>query len=710
LKNFPVPATRTALLIAFHYPPCAVSSGLQRTLSFSIHLHRHNWRPIVLSVAPFAYPRVGSGQMQDIPADVLVARTPALDATRHLAPGGRYWRRMAIPDAWASWWLTAVPRGLQLIARHQVDAIWSTYPIATAHRIGATLAGLTDRPWVADFRDPMVEHFPETGETFPKDPALRNARLKIEALTAQRAAGAVFCTDSARLIFAERHGAFPRENLDVIPNGYEEGMFDAAVRKPRAGPRVLLHSGTIYPGMDRDPSQLFCALGRLAARGMISPQDFELRLRDPGNVDHFRKLAADHGVEALVSFAGPLPYREALALQEGLFQHGHEQHLLLLEHPHVFTHGPRADLAHNLKVEPASVGADLVSVKRGGDVTYHGPGQLVGYPIVTVDNALGASDHVCTIQRVLVATLRDLGLADVGCLDEYPGVWVDPDGPNPRKIAAIGVRLANRRTMHGFALNVRTDLAYYRRINPCGLDPDLTTSLEQVLDPCPSWDEAADALARLDRGDGVLVEGLVRFTRELAAMVARSTTGEELVYPVVETRQRDHICHEVLAPAGGDADVVARAAGVASDAARAADVVVRIARAAAAAEEEASVRARDQRMSAEPADLAMAGDVRRRAHDVDEQPARIARRDQRRVAIDVRVAVPAASAARRRRERVGVRDERRVERPGGERHVGRDGHGAGAAPGPDGGGRVRAAAAARGGYREDPLPGRPSSR
>ena len=90
---------------------------------------------------------------------------------------------------------------------------------------------------------------------------------------------------------------------------------------------------------------------------------------------------------------------------------------------------------------------------------------------------------------------------------------------------------------------------------------------------CATPAEAADALARLDRGDGVLVEGLVRFTRELAAMVARSTTGEELVYPVVETRQRDHISHEVLAPAGGDADVVARAAGVASDAARAADAL-----------------------------------------------------------------------------------------------------------------------------------------
>ena len=75
---------------------------------------------------------------------------------------------------------------------------------------------------------------------------------------------------------------------------------------------------------------------------------------------------------------GTVPYREALALQQGLFTHGREQHLLLLEHPHVFTYGPRTDLSVNLKCEPAAVGAELVAVKRGGDVTYHGPGQLVG--------------------------------------------------------------------------------------------------------------------------------------------------------------------------------------------------------------------------------------------------------------------------------------------------------------------------------------------
>ena len=85
-----------------------------------------------------------------------------------------------------------------------------------------------------------------------------------------------------------------------------------------------------------------------------------------------------------VRWLGRVPYLEALAIQEALFRHGTENHLLLLEHRHVFTHGPRADLDMNVLVDPASVGAELVSVNRGGDVTYHGPGQLVGYPIVSL--------------------------------------------------------------------------------------------------------------------------------------------------------------------------------------------------------------------------------------------------------------------------------------------------------------------------------------
>jgi lipoic acid synthetase len=197
-----------------------------------------------------------------------------------------------------------------------------------------------------------------------------------------------------------------------------------------------------------------------------------------------------------VRWLGRVPYREALAVQEALFTHGVDDHLLLLEHPHVFTHGPRADLAVNVRVDPASVGADLVAVKRGGDVTYHGPGQLVGYPILTVSNSMGASDHVCAIQRVIVASLSELGVADVGCLEEYPGVWVGVSGPDPRKICAIGVRLAHGRTMHGFALNVVPDLRYMRDyIVPCGIaDKPVTSMWEEGVEA--SLEDVAEVVAR----------------------------------------------------------------------------------------------------------------------------------------------------------------------------------------------------------------------
>jgi lipoic acid synthetase len=180
---------------------------------------------------------------------------------------------------------------------------------------------------------------------------------------------------------------------------------------------------------------------------------------------------------------GVVPYHQALELQRGLFEHGNEQHLLLLEHPHVYTLGVRADLRHVL-VAPARVGAELVRTDRGGDVTYHGPGQLVGYPILSLPPKRGAVSgladtvaYVRSVEQVLIDSLAELGLAAVGRLREYPGVWVDPNGPRPRKIAAIGVRLTRGRTMHGFALNVAPDLAMFDHIVPCGIEGKGVTSL-----------------------------------------------------------------------------------------------------------------------------------------------------------------------------------------------------------------------------------------
>ena len=209
-----------------------------------------------------------------------------------------------------------------------------------------------------------------------------------------------------------------------------------------------------------------------------------------------------------VRWLGRVPYREALALQHGLFEHGREQHLLLLEHPHVFTYGPRADLATNLKCDPAAVGADFVEVKRGGDITYHGPGQLVGYPILSIDNRIGASDHVCNIEGLIIDALTELGVAGAGRLPGYAGVWLDPGTPRERKIAAIGVRLANGRTMHGFALNVSTDLTYMREhIVPCGIGDRPVTSLAEEGVPV-EMRSVVDLVARLasDRWGGGAIE------------------------------------------------------------------------------------------------------------------------------------------------------------------------------------------------------------
>lgn len=180
-----------------------------------------------------------------------------------------------------------------------------------------------------------------------------------------------------------------------------------------------------------------------------------------------------------VRWLGQVDYDDALALQRGFFAHSTANHLLLLEHSHVYTMGVRADPANIL---PAAAGVPVVAASRGGDVTYHGPGQLVGYPIVTVAGKRGGGmadtvAYVTSVEELVIDSLAKLGLTDVGRLAGFPGVWVEPDGPKPRKIAAVGVRLSRGRSMHGFAINVDPDLSYFDNIIPCGIADKAVTSL-----------------------------------------------------------------------------------------------------------------------------------------------------------------------------------------------------------------------------------------
>ena len=163
--------------------------------------------------------------------------------------------------------------------------------------------------------------------------------------------------------------------------------------------------------------------------------------------------------------------------------------LLLLEHPSVYTAGRRTDEA-----ERPSDGTPVIDVDRGGRITWHGPGQLVGYPIVRLQKPTELVGFVREIESALIRVCADLGIAAVQ-ISGRSGVWVQDDRGD-RKVAAIGIRVAKGVTMHGFALNVNPDLTAFAQIVPCGISDADVTSLETELDRTITIDEVAPLLER----------------------------------------------------------------------------------------------------------------------------------------------------------------------------------------------------------------------
>ena len=186
-----------------------------------------------------------------------------------------------------------------------------------------------------------------------------------------------------------------------------------------------------------------------------------------------------------IRWLGRVAYHDAVAVQRALFA-GTGNYLLLLEHPKTYTLGIRADAA-NVLCDVVADGAELVTSDRGGDVTFHGPGQVVGYPVLSLPPKRGTGSgmadtvaYVTSIEELLIRSCNELGLRNVGRLPRCTGVWVDPGGPHPRKIAAIGVKLSRARTMHGFAINVDSAvLDGFRSIVPCGITDKGVTSFAQ---------------------------------------------------------------------------------------------------------------------------------------------------------------------------------------------------------------------------------------
>ena len=299
------------LMVAFHYPPLAGSSGIQRALRFVQHLPAVGWEPLVLSAHPMAYERVSS-DLDAVAPNAVVRRAIALDTARHFAIAGRYPGSWARPDRWISWKFDGVRQGMKLIQEFKPSAIWSTYPIATAHVIAGALHQRTGLPWIADFRDPMAQ------DGYPDDPLTWQSFKAIEQHAAARASACMFTTPSALKSYQSRY-PHAAARMSLLENGYDEESFariagtTASDAEGPLSPGVitLLHSGIVYPS-ERDPTQLFAALALLKNGGVAAEFPLRVRFRAPIHDRLLTDLATRYDVKDMVEILPPVSYEVAL--------------------------------------------------------------------------------------------------------------------------------------------------------------------------------------------------------------------------------------------------------------------------------------------------------------------------------------------------------------------------------------------------------------
>lgn len=211
---------------------------------------------------------------------------------------------------------------------------------------------------------------------------------------------------------------------------------------------------------------------------------------------------------------GTVDYKETWDFQQNLFdqiielkqtnadlpvceQITNENYLLFCEHPHVYTLG-KSGSEKNLLIDPKMLeekGAQFYKIDRGGDITYHGPGQIVGYPIFDLEKlSIGLKEYIYKMEKAIILTLKKFGIPS-SRLEGASGVWIDADKKKKaRKICAIGVKSSRYVTMHGFAFNVNTSLGYYNYINPCGFVDKGVTSIEKELGMKMNMAEVKDLL------------------------------------------------------------------------------------------------------------------------------------------------------------------------------------------------------------------------
>jgi len=313
---------RRVLMVAFHYPPESSSSGVLRTLKFSKYLPEFGWQPTVLTVREKYYDSLDPSLSRQIPADVEVCRTRAIDTRKTFAIRGKYSRLFTTPDRFVGWIPFAVHAGMRLIRKNRIDALFSTSPLPSSHLIAKILKSITHLPWIADFRDPWTEP-----ELEPNPRALRfrlDSALELGVL--RSADHLIFTTARARNDVLRHAGQELDGKSLVIPNGYDEEDFQQLPDVvPERFPFLITHTGFVDESY-RSPVGLLTSLAELIEMRKISSQEIQVQFIGGGSYvesKDFRCLVKNLGLQEVVRVIGRKSYGECLEAQM-------RSHILLL--------------------------------------------------------------------------------------------------------------------------------------------------------------------------------------------------------------------------------------------------------------------------------------------------------------------------------------------------------------------------------------------
>jgi hypothetical protein len=297
-------------MVAYHYPPEGGSSGVLRTLKFSKYLPEFGWQPHVLTLRKSFYQVRDERLLEDIPKEVVVHRTFGVDTARHLSLRGRHLSALAVPDRLIGWLPFAVARGLRVIRKERIDALYSTCPAPSAHLIAWVLSRISGLPWLADYRDPWIEE-----GIFPRPGTLRyKFESFLEANVIRECTYMIATTPHLAREFRERYPQLEEKRVRVIFNGFDEADFTGLNASSWPKQFEILHAGLLSRSY-RNPFKFLEVMSELMRKGQLSASLLRITFIGSGSwVDshEFRNKVESLGLGNSVSIENRVSHREAL--------------------------------------------------------------------------------------------------------------------------------------------------------------------------------------------------------------------------------------------------------------------------------------------------------------------------------------------------------------------------------------------------------------